>query len=259
MENLALAWVNLADAGTITASAQLTLAPVSRLQNKHVMRKTRANEASVSYTCDLGSLQSIDTIALMGLSGSSPAIRVRISTVDTSGAAGDAYDSGSLAGAWDSDYLPFVYLLLAAVIGRYVRIDISENGVAYIESGRLFIGVRQTFEINFKPGWSRVVVDPSVRTVGRSGQTFDDLRDKYRMLELTVEWATEDERWDIIEAIDLALGQTGDVLVITNPDSSNLSRDCIWGYQDSVNPVIEPVIVSGGSRFSRAFNIRERL
>jgi len=164
-----------------------------------------------------------------------------------------------MSSAWDSDYLPFVRLISAPVTGRYVRIDISEAGVSYIEAGRLFIGLRTAFEINFKPGWGRAWNDPSIRTIGRSGQTFDDTRDKYRTLDLTIEWATETERWNVIEALDIALGQSGDMLVITDPDSLYLSRDCVWGYNETVNPVIEPVVVAGGSRFSRTFNIRERL
>jgi len=259
MANLALAWVNLADLGTLTASAQLTLAPVSMLQNRHVGEKWRFNATSGYVVCDLGSTKSVDTIALMGMSGDDPALRVKVSTADSSGAAGDAYDSGALASAWDSDYLPFVRLISAPVSGRYVRIDISEVGVDYIEAGRLFIGVRQQFGINFRPGWERAIVDPSIRTGGLGGQTFDDLRDKYRTLALTIEWATLTERNNIIEAIDLALGQTGDMLVVTDPNSSTLSRDCIWGYQENLNPVIEPVIVADGPRFSRTFSIRERL
>lgn len=259
MSNLALAFVNLADLGTWTASAALTLAPASRLQNKHVLRKTRANAAAVAYTCDLGSSRSIDTVALMGLSGANPTLRVRVSTVDSSGVAGDAYDSGDLTGAWDPNYLPFVRLIAAPVIGRYGRIDVSELGVSYIEAGRAFVGLRQQFGMNFAPGWQRAWVDPTKRTIGRGGQSFDDQRDKHRSLQLTLESMSEDDRWDIAEELDIVLGQSGDMLVITDPDSSNLSRDCLWGYNETLDPVTEPVVVAGGPRYARTFRIRERL
>ncbi len=259
MANLALGWENLADSGTLSASGSVTLAPVSRLLNKHVSRKWRVNASNAYIICDLGALVEVDTVALMGMVGDSPTLQVRISTADTSGASGDAYNSGSLIGAWDSNYLPFVQLIAVPVTGRYVRIDISEGGVGFIEAGRIFVGVRVPFEVNYQAGWERTWHDPSVRTIGRSGLTFDDLRNKYRGLNLTFELMPEDDRWDITEAVDLALGTTGDMLVITDTASTNPSRDSLWGYIEESDPVIEPVIVADGPRFRRTYRLRERL
>lgn len=258
--NIAMAWDNLADAGTMTASDWITFAPPSRLQNKHVARRWRANATTAYIVCDLGGSESIDTIALMGLSGtSSPTLRFRVSTADSSGASGDAYDSGSLVGIWDTNYLPVGKALASPVSGRYVRIDISDTGIDYIEAGRLFVGVREEFAINFQPGWERQWNDPSLRTVGRSGLSFDDLRDPYRTLNLTMDFVADSDRWDLMEAIDIALGSHGDMLVMVDPDSATLGRDSIWGYMETMSPVIEPVIVSSGPVFRKQYQIRERL
>ncbi len=256
--NIAVMRQNLADAGTITASGSITQAPPSLLQNKHVGKKWQVNATSAYVVCDLGSVQSPDTLTVVGMSGASPTLRVRASTADSSGVAGDAYDSGSLSGAWDSNYLPFVNLMTLSAPARYFRIDIAEGGVPYIAAGRLAIGARAQFAINFQPGWERAWNDPTVKTIGRGGQTFDDLRDKYRSLNLTLDFMPEDDRWNIVEAIDLALGTSGDMLVMVDPSSSNLSRDSLWGYFDGIDPVSEPVIVSD-QRFRRTYKIRERL
>lgn len=260
MANLAFAWNNLADAGTWTASDALASAPVSRLQNRHVMRKWRVNASTAYVVCDLLSQQSIDTFALIGMVGTDPALRVSVSTADPTGAAMDAYDSGSLSSAWDSDYLPFVHLLSSPVTGRYVRFDIAEGGAPYIEAGRGLVALRTQFAINFAPGWQLpYFTDPSLRTVGRSGQTFVELRDKFRTCSLTLPWVSETQINNFVRDVNIALGQTGDLLFITDPDSDNLSRDCIWGYFESDDPPTEPQIVSGEPVLSKTYKIRERL
>lgn len=265
MSNLALAWDNLADAGTLTASSAIALAPITRLQNKHVARKWRANAASAYFVCDLGEALSpvtndLDTIALIGIGGvTAPTLRFRVSSADSTGEAGDLYDSGALTDAWDANYLPVVDLLTTPVNGRYVRVDISDGSASYIEAGRLFIGLRETFAINFQPGWERTWNDSTVRTIGRSGLSFDDIRDSYRSLNLTLEFVAESERWEIVEAIDVALGIHGDMLVLVDPASASLGRDSIWGYIETADPVIEPLIMTEGPVFRRTYQIRERL
>jgi hypothetical protein len=259
MSNIAMAWINLADSGTITASGALGLAPASRLQNQHVARKWRVNTTTANIVVDLGASVSMDTIALMGVGGVvAPTFRFRVSTVDTTGAAGDAYDSGVIASLWSADYLPVIRLITSPVVGRYVRIDVT-GGVSYIEAGRLFVGLRSQFSINFQAGWERMWNDSSIRTIGRSGQSFYDLRDMYRTLNLTMDFASESDRFDIMEAIDVALGSHDDMLVITNPASTQLNRDSVWGYMEQVSPVIEPVIVLDDTLWRKTYQIRERL
>lgn len=260
MSNIAFAWDNLADVGVLTASEWITFAPPNRLQNKHVARKWRANATTAYIVCDIGSTEQIDTIALMGLSGTAaPTLRFRISSSDTSGAAGDVYDSGSLANIWSANYLPAVHLLNAPLAGRYVRVDIQDSGIEYIEAGRLFIGIRQQFSINFQAGWERMWNDATVRTIGRSGLSFDDVRSTFRSLNLTVDFATETDRWNIMEEVDIALGSHGDMLVITNPASTELGRDSIWGYMEATTPVIEPLVLASDTLFRKTYQIRERL
>jgi hypothetical protein len=258
LANLAIAWINLADSGALSATDTTALAPVTLLQNKHVHQKWRANASSSTITCTLeSSTSSVDTIALMGLFGSGLTIRVKLFDA----ALALVYDSGSIANAWDPNYLPFVHLLSAPIVCGTVTIFIS-GSEDFVEAGRLFIGVRSQFAINFQPGWSRGWMDGSVKTIGRSGQAFDDLRDMCRTVTLTLEHMSETERWTVIEALDIAIGTHGDFLLMTNPDSSSttLGRDSVWGFLQDIDPVVEPVpLPDGQRRYRRSISIRERL
>ena len=261
--NACVAYINLADTddAVITASSSLPRTPVqSRLQNQHVARKWRGTLGTAEYiVVDLGSSVSVDTVALLGVSGVDPTFRVRLSTSDSSGAAGDVFDSGSLTGVpyFDPDYGAFIYLRSAAATGRYLRIDISESGVEYIEAGRVFVGVREQVEVNFS-SWSRAFIDQSRRTYGRGGQMFADIEDSYRTLEVSFEAITEDERNGFVEYIDRVHGEHGDFLFVMDPTSDNISRDSIWGFVDGSSGVNEPAI-SVPPHFSKSYNIRERL
>ena len=261
--NACIAYVNLADTddAVITASSSLPRTPVqSRLQNPHVARKWRGRLGTSEYiVIDLGSVVALDTVCLFGVSGVSPTFRVRLSTSDTSGAAGDVFDSGTLTGTpyFDSSYGAFIYLRSSASSGRYLRIDISESGVEYIEAGRVFVGDRVQVEVNFS-SWSRAFVDQSRRTYGRGGQMFADIEDSYRTLEVSFDALTEDERYAFVEYIDRVHGEHADFLFVMDPTSDNLSRDSIWGFVDGGSAVSEPSI-SVPPRFSKSYNIRERL
>lgn len=268
MGNLALAYINLSDsADSIIASSSLTQAPPSRLQDPHVARKWRnEGEATAYLIIDLGGEFSIDTIALLGVSGlfgsternlSSAAVtRVRVSSADTSGQAGDVFDSGSAAGRIDQNYGALIALMPAVDTGRYVRIDFSETGASFLEAGRLFVGERHEFEVNFAPGWSRTYVDRTRKTEGRGGQVFMDVGESYRTIELNLEFVTEEERHGVVEEIDRVNGEHVDMLVITDPDSENLGRDCLWAFIDGNRPVIQPYVIDV---FTKSYRFRERL
>jgi len=260
MSNAAIVYLNLADDGVITASSSIVQAPPSTVQDPHVARRWRSLGASSEFLlCDLGSSQSIDVIALFGLNMDVLGLsRVRISTVDATGVAGDAYDSTTLAGQVEDDYDCLIDVLPAPVTGRYVRIDLANTGLAYIEAGRLVVGLQNVLDINFASGWSRRFVDRARKTESRGGQIYIDHDVTYRILNLTFEHVTADQRYGFIEQIDLLNGASTDILVLTNPASATLGRDSIWGLVEEVSSVTQS-FVSNPARFQKSFQIRERL
>lgn len=252
----AIAYVNKADDGTITAGNSLTTTPPSRLQNAHVGRTWRSQSNSDYLTIDLGSSQSFDTIALLGTNLTAAGLtRARASLTDTSAVTGDVYDSTSAAARVDPDYGALIILIASPVTARYLRIDLSDSSLSYVEAGRLFVGLRTQFTNNFAVGWARAWVDLSRKTKGRGGQTFVDALPKFRTVDLTFEGVSATQRNALIEAIDVANGARTDVLLITNPDSTNLGRDSIWGLMQEIGPVIE----TSADLFSRSYKIEERL
>jgi len=259
----ALGWDNLSDPpATLTASGAVTLAPVSLLQNVHVGRKWRHNATATFVVADLGSLMNVDTVMLAGVSGEAPTFRVRYSTVDSTGAAGNAFDSGSISGLpyFDPDYGLFVHLKSTPASCRYVRVDISEAAVSFIEAGRLFVSEREAFTTNMQTPWSRSAVKAAVDTVGVGGQTYTDFRLGHWRTQAAFQFITETERNDFIEAIGLALVNLGriDMLWISDTASTNLARDCIWGYLEQDLTATQNIYIIP-PLFSVEFPIRQRL
>ncbi len=264
MTNAALAFTNLADVTgvAISASGSVLLAQPTQLKNPHVGKKWRDNATSTFVLVDLLTSRSIDTVMLAGLSGSIPSFRVRLSTADSTGVAGNAHDSGTITGVpyFDPTYGMFVYLLPTPASARYVRIDISESGVSYIEAGRLFLGLRNVFDRNYQTPWTRTPVRTSVDVFGVGGQTYVDLRLGYWKVHASFDFVSETDRLGFIEAIGAAIVNNGhrDMLWIMDAASSNLSRDCLWGYLDQDLEVTQNIYIIP-PLYNLAVEIRQRL
>lgn len=250
-------WRNLADSGAISASSFVPLTPPTILQNPHVARKWRgANGASEHVTVDLVSPAAIDCVALMGVSLSAAGItRIRASLADSSALDGAAHDSGAAAGRIDPRYPHLIHLMPAPVTARYLRIDLTEPGAAFVEAGRLFVGLTEQFTVNFAYGWERGWADPSRVTKSRGGQSYVDRADPYRQLNLTFGHLGEAQRYGVVEDIDQFCGKHTDILMLTDPTSTALARDSIWGRVEDATPVSQPSFAT----YSKIYRIEERL
>jgi hypothetical protein len=251
--NAYIAYTNLADsAALLTASSATILLPISNLNVPHIARKWRGQGgATDNFVFDLGALNTIDTVAIFGITGTQ--IRTRISSVDATGAAGDLYDTGTIA--VDQNYLSSINLITTgAVSGRYVRVDITTAG-AYVEAGRCFIGARTQFSYNYVAGWSRLWNDRSVKTKTRGGQTQVWKDNKYRSIDVSFDFLMQADRDGFVETIDMINGYGVDVLFIANPSSTNLSKDSIWGMISAMTPVVQPSVKT----FTKQYQIEERL
>lgn len=124
---------------TIT-SAQATVAtlPVGLLQDPQPRARARLVGSSAVLVLDLLASASVDVAALLSTTLTAGAtVRVRLSTVDATGAAGDAWDSGVLPGATGPEVNGNVLVLRAAgpVTGRYLRWDITDGSLSVIDVG----------------------------------------------------------------------------------------------------------------------------
>lgn len=250
-----VAYRNLADDGAITVSNPAPNMGGNFLRDRHVGRKWRSLGTSAYVILDLLKVTPVDTIALLGMNLTANAfMRVRVSSADSSGADGDVYDTGNFQG-FDPRYPALISLVPDVVGGRYVRIDLADESLAYIQAGRLVVAARDQFSINYVYGWAAGRVDRSRKTESRGGQLFIDRDNSYRTLELQFDLLEKDERYGFIEEMERINGESEDILFFTNPESEHLSRDTVWGLVEEQQPIVEPYF----ERFSKSYRIRERL
>lgn len=251
MSAACIAYNNLADTATVTASTQALLMPASNLQNPHVARKWRSLLPTASVVFTLSAAASIDSFGIFGINAET--IRIRVSAVDSTGAAGEIYDSGTHA--VDAAYNSFIGLKTTPASARYVLIELTTTSADYVEAGRIFIGARTQFAISFGWSWERARVDRSIRAKTRGGQTQVNPDTLYRTLNVTFGFASDAEANGIIETIDRVNGLQTDVLFIIDPTSTNLPRDSYWGLIMENSPVVN----SSFGINSKQYKIEERL
>lgn len=260
MQNAVLAYENYADAGTVLASPVLSLTPPTRLTSQFPQiavkcRNTGENQWRVIV--DLGAQRTFDVFGLLGTNLGATAIgRIRLSTVDSSASAGDAYDSGEVSGAIDAMYGALIRRAPSPVTGRYASFDLQQAGVPYIEAGRVLCMPSVQVKTNFSPGWQRNRVDLSKRVESLSGTEYIDRRPQRRVWDFSFDFLDRAEADGFFEAMSYAVGESDDVLLMAFPDSDNLGRDSIWGRL-SASPMVAPYAMP--NKFSRRMSIRETL
>ncbi|MCW2309749.1 hypothetical protein [Rhodobium gokarnense] len=251
MANAAIVYSNLADGAAVSAPTQVILAPAANVQDQHVGKKWRSRTALSYLTFDFGATTSIDTIAAIGLTAST--VRLRISTSDSTGAAGDLYDS--MSASVDQNFAQAVWALQTAVSGRYLRIDLAHSSLDYVEVGRVVAGVRTAFGKNFGFGWSLTYIDRSVITETRGGQTQITPENTYRAIDLTFSFLTDAEQRGFVDTVSRSNALKTDVLLLLDPDSSDLPRDTVWGLMTESTSIMQPDF----GIFSKQLKIKERL
>jgi hypothetical protein len=233
----------------------------ANLLTPHVSERWRSQLGTAWFVLDLGSSQSVDTVMLRGMTlGASSTARVRLSSSDSTGAAGDVSDSGSLtSGAstyFDLDYGALVYLLSAPANCRYVRIDLTDPDAAYVEAGALLAGLREQFDVNFSVGSGITTIDRSRKASSSGGQTLTWNDNQYRQIALTFDWINATQRYGVLERMLRVNGTHKNVLLITDLASTNLARDSIFGLVSSQTPV---AYLALPDLFSQQLTIDERL
>jgi len=240
-----IGYINKADSARLAVSSQNLLAPIARLQDPHIGVQWQGTAGQEWFVADLGSVQAIDCVRIMGLSASTA--RIRYSTSDP--AAGDVHDTGERS--IDQRFLTATDL--RAVSARYVRVDLNADGIC--AAGRLFIGELESFAVNFNWGWSRKWVDPSDRKKTEGGQTRVNRRPKYRVFACEFEFLTDAEASGFTDDIDRINGLTDDVLFVAKPDSAALEQDSIWGLMADLSPTPQQFL----DRWSKSLTIEQRL
>jgi hypothetical protein len=260
MANAALVLDNLALGAAVAASSQVLTMPASKLLTPHPSERWRSLSSADWFVVDAGISISGDTVMIGGLTCSADAtLRLRMSSIDATGAAGDVFDSGAVSDGdprFDVDYRSFVALLDAPAAWRYLRFDIADPGAAYVEAGFVLEGLREEMEVNFTPGGTVQYVDRSRVSPTSSGLTLVWTDNHFRRVDLSFPWVEETQRYGLIERLDRACGRRSNVLLITEPDASNLPRASFYGLMTDLTPVTFGVLFD---LFGKQLRLDERI
>lgn len=260
MANAAMVIDNNAASGTIGASSQVLTLPASNLLTPHPSERWRSLNSADWVVFDKGAASSGDTAGLFGLTcGVNTTVRLRLSLIDATGAAGDILDTGALPTgdpSFDVDYSSFVHRLSAPATWRYARFDIDDPDADYVEAGCILDGLSEAFTYNFVPGGSVQVVDRSRVAPTSSGMTliWDD--NNFRRIDLNFAWVAETQRYGLINRLDRLCGRRRNVLLMMDTASNNLPRDSIFGLVTDITPVTFGVIFD---LFGKQLRIDERI
>ncbi|MBR0855494.1 hypothetical protein [Bradyrhizobium liaoningense] len=124
MANAALLIDNLAETAVIAASSQALTMPASNLKTAHPSQRWRSLNPADWFVSDKGAALAGDTVLVCGLTcGGNAQVRLRLSSIDASGAAGDVLDTGTITTgmvpAFDVGYGAFLWLLAARELALY--------------------------------------------------------------------------------------------------------------------------------------------
>lgn len=243
---------------TVTASSQLSTLPAAHLKHPHVSMPWRTGAVTSGYIlADVGSSRAFGWTAVAGLNLSiTGTVRVRLSTADATGAAGNAYDSGVISpGGVDPAYRLFAHLLPNSPSGRYLRLDFSDATLPYIQAGRLWAGPALRMTRSFEYDYRRIVRDLGARAVAETGQVWVEERGKQRGIQLTFNGLTQEEYETHLEIMQLTHGLGDDLMVILNDETANIGRDTYIGIAESPLDYSQPSF----RRWSLGLTVHERL
>lgn len=201
-----------------------------------------------------------DTVMVGGLTcGSGATVRLRLSTIDATGVAGDVLDTGLLSTGnahFDITYASFIWRLVAPASYRYVRFDIVDPAKTYVEAGYILDGLSEVFAYNFSwsAGFQHHDRSGVVKVAGGGTLTWQD--NTYRSISLPFGWVTSAQRYGVIERLDRVKGKTSNILLMTDTASTNMPRDSIYGL---VTDQTQIGFVQGVGLFTKALNIEERI
>lgn len=232
MANLVLGYDDRVRSGTITGSSALVTLPAVNLQTQRLGQLWRGQPGvtTASLLVDFGASRTIGAVLLAGSNLTAAATwRVRLSTVDATGAAGNAFDSGTASAGVDIRYRLALLILPTDATGRYLKVDLSDASLPWLEAGRLAALRLWRPRRNFAFGVSRPRIDFSKKSKGEAGDLFALRGAQQRVFTVTLQAVYRDELLADAEDLLLTAGTHDDILLCLDPDSANLGFDSVWG------------------------------
>ena len=160
--------------------------------------------------------------------------RVRISTADATGAAGDAHDSTSVNAGVDPDFGIALLVLGSPATGRYLRVDISDSSLPYLEVGILRAMTKFQPGKNYAMGAQTMFRDYSEVRKGSDGQDWTLRGTVQRGIALNLQAVTQSEWETHAEPMLRHSGISRDVLVCLDPAATNVGRVTYFGLLEEM-------------------------
>jgi hypothetical protein len=246
MSRAVMGYLNRLDGAALTASSSPTVGVVGNLQHPDINRRWRpmVGAGAAWFVADLGTTAGgIGGVSLINTVGfvAGAAWRIRLSSADATGVAGNLYDTGSYIPPFNPVYPKLVHIVPTADVtgARYLRVDLPAGAGA----GRAFVGPLHRPPWNFAVGWKPARQPRSVVTLSRGGQPWIDIQPQRRGWSLT--WKAQHRDAVFAEWDEMARRNDThtDVLVCLDPDSADLGRDTLWGLLGGPDHRSEPVIM----------------
>lgn len=244
-------------AATLSGAATVGGLPLANMQDPQPTRVARWSGTTGYVVADLGASYSIGIVAIGGTNLTSAATRrVRLSTADATGAAGDAHDSGTAAAGADPRYSGnMIHVLAANVSARYVRVDLTDATRSFIDAGLFLAGPAFRPARNYQFGAAWGYQDAGGAEASPVGKLFANRRGRKRVATLRFAFATEAEAMvDHMELSRIA-GTTENVLVVPDPDGTYKAAQSIIGLIDDVTEIRNDAY----NVWSRTISIVERV
>lgn len=256
MANCSIGYRNWIDGANLSAGAELSTAKVTNLQNPQISRSWQSGNNSSYILADLiTTTPGISIVVLAGTNLTAAATRqIRLSSVDTTGIAGDVHNSGAAAAGIDARYGMLVYFFPSALNGRYLRVDLADTTVTNIKVGRWAALTAWTPAKNFQLGWERYFDDTSLGTSVDDGGTFYDRGVIRRGLIVTLAALSKSEADIQIPNLAYYASVRDDILLCLDSASTNLGRDSIWGPMQAAPRMQNPF----KDLYSITLNVLER-
>lgn len=232
--------------------------PLANLQDPQPRKVARWIGTAGHVVADLGGATPVGLVAISGTNLTAAAtVRVRLSTVDATGDAGDAHDSGVIGAGADPAYngAVFHYLGAADKIGRYLRVDFADSSLSWLDVGLLLAGPAFRPGRNYSFGYSLGFQDYGLNEKSPIGITFTSERGRCRSAALRFDFATSAEAMGAHMELSRLCGVTRNIAVVPNPDGPYLAAQSIIGTLDDVLPVSH----SAFNVWSRTLSIVERV
>lgn len=130
----------------LSAIAAATGSSGSALLDPQPRNRARWSGTAAAVLVDFGASRPVDCVAVisttLGNWGGVGVVRARLSTTDATGAAGDAWDTGSILAETSTDAMGNIVLVRTAgtATGRYLLVEVLDGSAPYVDIGIVAAG-----------------------------------------------------------------------------------------------------------------------